>query len=77
MIYDYKCSNCSTKSTRSVPCDDRDKQACECGAELKRIFTPTVNINIPGWFHDGAGTDALPQNDYERKVWEESGVRPA
>jgi hypothetical protein len=74
MTYDYTCPACSAQDTRTVPVAEMNNQKCKCGATLKNTTKPTVNICIPDWFHDGPGTAALPQNDYERGVWEENGV---
>jgi putative FmdB family regulatory protein len=46
MIYDFQCQTCGEKFEYECPVENRDETVtCDCGADAKRIFSPTVNLN--------------------------------
>jgi hypothetical protein len=76
--YDYYCPECDPLEPHklaelNVPISEMDDQYCDCGAKLVRVFTPTMNIAIPMAFAT-TGDPCLPDNDEERKRWDDCGV---
>lgn len=55
MTYDFKCPKCNTvyEVTMKVSEYDekKDKQYCDCGAMLERVFTPSSAVYHCGGFY--------------------------
>ena len=77
MTYEYTCPKCGP-TTRTVPIAQRNDQVCDCGKPLMREFPPKgLIMEIPTCFRETHGFGMCePQNDEERKNWNEWGVTP-
>lgn len=72
MTYLYECSVCGMVERRCMV-DDRDKQVCECGNGLKRLFSDGLNIMIPVSFSAEFG-DCMPQTEQGKADWKKNVV---
>ncbi len=72
MTYMYECDVCG-EVTRSCRVDDRDRQVCECGNDLKRLFCSNVNTMIPVSFSTEMG-DMMPQTEQGKADWKKNVV---
>ena len=73
MLYRWVCKECRAEVERVCDIADRDKQRCNCGGELHRVFTPPQVMTFRPRFFDvaeqyGGGFHASSRSDLKAKL---------